>query len=425
MTAPFYGEPLPQRGSFDWRRNLQSLPQIGPPDPIQTLLAARDPRNAANAALLDPMQQYPGGLLAPASPPPMPPAPYAPKPSIVDRVAARLFPTGAYQGLLDPQAQQGLQRQGLMNLSTNLLQAGGAAPYQRGTLANIGASLQGVNFPEMAQQALQLQNYRSQQQDQQLIAAAGARHPAQPGENRSQAYDRITAILSDIISIPGGDAIAAKLAPVLAALKPDKLSEPQQIRDIVDTRLGSPTIGQSGTFLIPFPGAPRETWSFIKGEPKVGAAAKPNAALLTGNESRAAATRLLTAEADGQGIEQASPGAAQPSTWAAFLGGLTAKVAGEHAGTGVTQALRGSVTNQYQAAAGRWVDAYMQLLPKSRQGSTALRQQIQRTYWGQEGDDPGNVQAKAQARKAATAALARAVATGTPPPLPGFEPEAP
>lgn len=177
------------------------------------------------------------------------PQPYTPKPSIVDRVAARLFPTGAYQGLLDPQAQQGLQHQGLLALGTNLMQAGGAAPYQRGTLANIGASLQGVNFPGMAQQALQLQNYRSQQQDQQLIAAAGARHPAQPGENRSQAYDRITAILSDIISIPGGDAIAAKFAPVLAALKPNAVREPMRVEGI-NTKLGTPFVGREGTLLI-------------------------------------------------------------------------------------------------------------------------------------------------------------------------------
>ncbi len=106
---------------------------------------------------------------------PLAPPPYARKPSIVDRVLSRLFPTAAYTGLLDPEQQQGLQRQGLLNVGLNLLQAGGPSAQQRGTLANLGASIQGVNFPEMAQQALQMQAYRQQQAGQQAIAQAAVR----------------------------------------------------------------------------------------------------------------------------------------------------------------------------------------------------------------------------------------------------------
>lgn len=158
------------------------------------------------------------------------PLPYARKPSIVDRVMGRLFPTAQYAGLLDPGQQQGLQRQGLLQVGLNLLQAGGRSPHQAGTLANIGSSIQGVNFPEMAQQALQMQAYRQQQAGQQAIAQVAGRHPPQPGESREQAYDRLTAIASEIASIPGGAAIAEKFAPLLQALKPDKPSAADRAR---------------------------------------------------------------------------------------------------------------------------------------------------------------------------------------------------
>src|SRR5437867_6279199 len=148
-------------------------------------------------------------------------------PSILDRVVNRLFPTAQYTGLLDPEAQRGIQRQGLLNLGTSLLQAGGPQAVQGGTLANLGGALQQsqVNFPQMAQQALQLQAYKSQQAEQQAIAGAAARHPPQPGETRDQAYNRLTQIITEIATIPGGDATAAKLAPVLAALKPPSASD--------------------------------------------------------------------------------------------------------------------------------------------------------------------------------------------------------
>lgn len=196
------------------------------------------------------------------------PPPFARKPSILDRLAARLFPTANYTGLLEPDQQQGLQRQGLLNVGLNLLQAGGASPNQRGTLANIGASIQGVNFPEMAQQALQMQAYRQQLAGQKAIADAAARHPAPPGENREAAYNRLTAIATEVAAIPGGAAVAEKFAPILAALKPDRPSNPQEISNVTDTRLGSPTIGKTGTFLVPYPGAPRDQWTFVQGAPR-------------------------------------------------------------------------------------------------------------------------------------------------------------
>lgn len=376
------------------------------------------------------------------------------QPSVLDRVLGRLFPTGAYQGLLDPQSQGQLQHQGLFNLGTSLLQAGGGRPYQPGTLANIGAALQGsqMGFPQMADRALQLQAYRSQLAQQQAIAQASAAHPAQPGETQDDTYKRLAAIITDVSTIPGGDQIAAKLAPVLAALKPSTSEATvTKLEHVIDTQLGSPTVGMTGTLTLQGgkrirfdPESSQGKYHIEKntetgaayyvpdtpggGPPKpvglnLGGRSSASQAALTGAESRAAAQRLLTAQLDGQQLVTANPGAAQPSTLAAAVGGMVQKIAGERAGTGVTTALRGSQTNQYQQAAGRWVDAYMQLVPKSRSSSRDLRDTVLRTYWGQEGDDPASIAAKESARRDATAALARAVATGTAPSLPGFEPE--
>lgn len=159
---------------------------------------------------------------------PLVPQPYAKKPSIVDRVLGRLFPTAQYAGLLDPAEQQGLQRQGLLNASLNLLQSGGPQAQQQGTLANIGSSIQGVNFPQMAEQALQVQAYRQQQIGQRAIAQSVAAHPPKPGETREEAYNRLTAIASEVAGI--SPALGEKFAPLLQALKPDKPSAADRAR---------------------------------------------------------------------------------------------------------------------------------------------------------------------------------------------------
>src|SRR5205814_44513 len=85
---------------------------------------------------------------------------------------------GNYTGLLDPQTQQGLQHQSLMNLGTSLLQQSGPSPYRIPLGAAIGNALQQsqASFPQMAEHALQLQAYRGQLAQQQAVqrVAAGA-----------------------------------------------------------------------------------------------------------------------------------------------------------------------------------------------------------------------------------------------------------
>jgi hypothetical protein len=170
------------------------------------------------------------------------PYPYARKPSIVDRVAARLFPTDQYGGLLDPETQAGLSRQGLLSLGMGLLRGSGVSGNQ-GTLANIGSAYQGVNFPEMAQQALQIQQYRQQVADQQKIAGVAANHPAKPGETPDETYARIAGMVSDLAGQPGTEDLIGKLSNVLAQLRPRAAARQRLIPRIVKDEHGVPHIG--------------------------------------------------------------------------------------------------------------------------------------------------------------------------------------
>jgi len=162
------------------------------------------------------------GLLAPADQGYGIPAPFQPKMSIVDRIAARLFPSGAYQGLLSPQDQQGLQRQSLLNLGTSLLQQSGPSPYRIPLGAAIGNALQQSQqgFPQMAERALQLQAYRSQLAQQQAIAQAAQENPPQPNETPADTYARVSRIAGRVATMPGGGPIAKDLAAVAQALRP-------------------------------------------------------------------------------------------------------------------------------------------------------------------------------------------------------------
>jgi hypothetical protein len=169
-------------------------------------------------------------------------APYQPKPTIVDRVLSRLFPTAAYQGLLNPEEQRGLQRQGLLQLGTNLLQAGGASPYNRGTLANLGASLQGVDIPGMAEQALRLQAVRQQRATQQAVSDVAARHPPKPNETPAETYGRIAGMVSDLAGQPGTEDLLGKLSNVLAQLRPPATPARRLIRSIELDERGLPRV---------------------------------------------------------------------------------------------------------------------------------------------------------------------------------------
>lgn len=170
------------------------------------------------------------------------------KPSILDRLLGRLFPTAQYTGLLDPASQQGLQQQTRRQLAANLLVAGGRSPQNRGTLANIGAAIGGVDTNALADRALALQAYRQKQAIDQAITSAAS----QPGTG--SAYEQISNLVPRLTALgPEGIRVAAQLAQVADALKPAAgraPQEPMRVADVRDNVIGSPTHGMVGTVLL-------------------------------------------------------------------------------------------------------------------------------------------------------------------------------
>src|SRR2546429_6630547 len=160
-------------------------------------------------------------------------------PSILDRVVNRLSPTAQYAGLLDPGAQRSVQQQGLLSLGAGLLQAGAPQPYQAGTLGNLGAALQQnqASFPQMADQALRLQAYRSQ-----AARSAAIQHmAAQSGTDPVAMIRQLTPLFAD------NPEALEKLGAAAKSLGGEGEKNLPEVNGITDTRLGSATTGQRGT----------------------------------------------------------------------------------------------------------------------------------------------------------------------------------
>lgn len=169
------------------------------------------------------------------------------KPSILDRLLGRLFPTAQYTGLLDPASQQGLQQQATRQLAANLLVAGGRSAQNRGTLANIGAAIGGVDTNALADRALALQAVRRKQASDEAIRGVTSELGA------GSAYEQISSLLPKLTALgPEGIKAAAALSSVADALKPQGRAsrEPMRIADVRDNVIGSPTHGLVGTVLL-------------------------------------------------------------------------------------------------------------------------------------------------------------------------------
>lgn len=209
--------------------------------------------------------------------------PFMPKkPSILDRIGARLFPTGDLQGLLSPEAQQGVQRQGLAQLGANLLSQSGASTNAPHLGQAVGNAMRGVDLNALTQHALQVQELQQRKATQRAVTETVARHPAQPGETTAQTYQRIAGIVSELAGIPGTEDLVGKLSNVLAQLKPDKATEDAgTVRaGLVDPKTGKPVLTGGVPALLRF---------FKDGrvEPYgVGAMTPPNAAMPSESERR-------------------------------------------------------------------------------------------------------------------------------------------
>lgn len=147
------------------------------------------------------------------------------RPPFADRLASLLVPQ-AYTGILAPEDQRQIGRRGLLDFGLNLLQAGGRSPAQRGTLANIGASLQNLDIPGAVQSAIRMRavvdelNQRSSARD--ALKDIMARHPALPGEDREQKFNRLTDIVTEAAGVPGMEDWVGKMSNVLAQLRPQQ-----------------------------------------------------------------------------------------------------------------------------------------------------------------------------------------------------------
>lgn len=154
------------------------------------------------------------------------PAPAEPRAPFADRVASLLAPTPAYAGILSPEERRQIGRRGLLDFGLNLLQAGGRSPMQRGTLANLGASLQNLDIPGAVQSAIRMRavvdelNQRSRARE--ALKEISARHPAMPGEDREQKFNRLTDIVTEAAGVPGMEDWVGKMSNVLAQLRPQQ-----------------------------------------------------------------------------------------------------------------------------------------------------------------------------------------------------------
>jgi len=172
-------------------------------------------------------------------------APYSPpKLSILDRLQQRLFPS---LGMLDPQAGQAVGRQGLLQLGTNLLQAGGASAQQGGTLANIGRAIGGVDINDLTQQAMRLQAYQQQQRTQAQVAGV-----AQKAQGIADPYQRVAQMVSELAGQPGTEDLVGKLSNVLAQLKPERPDRGVLRAGLVDPKTGKPVLSGGVPALLRF-----------------------------------------------------------------------------------------------------------------------------------------------------------------------------
>lgn len=177
------------------------------------------------------------------------PAPFVPKPSILDRVLGRLIPTDQYGSLLDPTQQRAIQRQGLIGLGTGILAQGGPGS---GPLQAFGKAYQGLDIPGMADHALKLQAYRTQLGEKQAVAAAKAK------PRIGTPYEQLQALTTELAGMPGTEHITGPLSSILDALKQNPRSGATHVVPLQD---GIYLVRDDGTKIRvgPAPGkAPKE-----------------------------------------------------------------------------------------------------------------------------------------------------------------------
>lgn len=316
-------------------------------------------------------------------------APYQPmKRSILDRLASRLFPT---LGLMSPEEGQAVGRQGLLQLGTNLLQAGGASPQQAGTLANIGRSIAGVDVNALTKQALTLQAYRQQQAANQKIAEVTSRHPLKPGATPEEVYNTIAAMVPELIGIPGTEDYLGKLGNLLAQLRPQR-----ELRSRYVFKNLSEGGGKWGYYRIN-QDDPDDRIRLSDGTPPTGQG------LATQEQGR---RQALAAMATNAISALDAVGQKPPTFWEELAGSALGQKVGGQAVLSEGRQIQNQANNQFTEAVLRFTT-----------GAVAPEHELQnylRTLTLRAFDKPGLVTRKANAQRTLLAALQRLAARGDP-----------
>lgn len=165
-----------------------------------------------------------------------------------------LFPPQPSAGILTPDDRAILKRNAILQVAASLLQAGGRSPNQRGTLANVGAALAGLDLPGAMQSALRMRAVTDELQQRASARAAlqdiVARHPAMPGEDRDQKFNRLTDIVIEAAGVPGLEDWIGKTSNVLAQLRPPR--ERSVLRTAMVDEQGNVVLQGGTPAIVPF-----------------------------------------------------------------------------------------------------------------------------------------------------------------------------
>jgi hypothetical protein len=168
----------------------------------------------------------------------------APRRNVLQLIASRLLPQSA--GLLSPEEQVALQRQGLLQLGMGLLANSGQRPVGSPGATfgeRVGQAFHGVNLEGAVQQALQMREaYEQQAQEREVrkqVEAISAKYK-QPRvhESPEQRYARFLALTAELSVIPGAGKQVAYLTNLLNAIKPQDRGARWTIRNAVDPQTG-------------------------------------------------------------------------------------------------------------------------------------------------------------------------------------------
>lgn len=166
-----------------------------------------------------------------------------PRTSIIDRVLGKLYPEGAYGGMLPPNVLADERRMALRGAGLSLMSGAGPRPLNAPP-HNFGADLQEALDPQawdkhlagVAQTGMQLQAMMKKQEADKKFAEIMAANPAPPGgtETRSQFADRLARISSASLQAGLGEhakATGELIKEVTPAPRQTELLDPSKTPD--------------------------------------------------------------------------------------------------------------------------------------------------------------------------------------------------